>query len=148
LGDTTKLVAALEQVRAITNILVETDVVASEVWPGTTYSSLLAELYPGWDFIPPALQQEIADIYHIKYTIHPVYHIFGSCSMGENAASCVDTHGRVRGVNGLSVCDNSILPLPPDGNPTATLLAVCAKIADWHVANVDEYVGPEVVISS
>jgi len=140
-GDVGKLISGMTQVRDLMDILIANHVILSEVWPSTTYSSLLSELFPNWAYIPPVDQQQIADVYHVKYDIHHEYHIFGTCSMGASAPSCVDTHGRVRGVSGLSVCDNSILPIPPDGNPTATLLAVCAKIADWHVANVDEYVG-------
>jgi len=55
--------------------------------------------------------------------------------MGTSSSSCVNLYGQVNGVNGLSVCDNSILPSPPDGNPTATVLAVCAKIAQAHLDN-------------
>jgi len=139
-GDSTKLIAALEQVRGFVTSL--TSIIAREIWPGTTYTSLLSILDSTWSLTPPQQQQGIADELHIKNTIHPIYHLTGSCSMGTATTSCTDTNGRVRGVTGLSVCDNSLLPIPPDGNPTATLLAVCAKVADWHLANVNEFTGP------
>ena len=42
----------------------------------------------------------------------------------------VDPLLRVRGVRGLRVADASILPLVPNGNPLATVMAVAAVAAD------------------
>jgi len=111
-----------------------------EVWPGDTYTNVLEKEYPNWEHLPEDVKLQIANVFHLKYSLHPVYHLTSSCPMGEDgdSASCTDTHGRVRGVSGLSVCDNSILPIIPDGNPVATLLAVCSKIADWHIDKVED----------
>jgi choline dehydrogenase len=41
------------------------------------------------------------------------YHFAGTCRMGEDAASVVDTRLRFRGVSGLRVADASVIPVAP-----------------------------------
>lgn len=79
----------------------------------------------------PALTQE-ADMLFIQYFMTNFFHVTSTCALG----SCTDLKGQVLGVTGLVVCDNSILPRNPDGNPTTTLLAVCDIIAD-HTFSMD-----------
>jgi len=138
--DLEKLISVAKQIRDLMKRL-EPEVIKYEVWPGDTFTKELEKEYPDWELLSEEEKLKIADIYHLKRNIHPVFHLTGSCRMGEDGEdesdSCTDTHGRVRGVSGLSVCDNSILPIIPDANPTATLLAVCAKIADYHIEHAD-----------
>jgi choline dehydrogenase len=44
--------------------------------------------------------------------------------------SCVDTSGRVIGVEGLRVCDASIFPQVLNGNLNAPVIMCAEKIAD------------------
>ncbi|MCU1487822.1 MAG: alkJ, partial [Actinomycetia bacterium] len=52
-------------------------------------------------------------------------HGCGTCAMG----SVVDEELRVRGVEGLRVCDTSVLPEVPRANPNLTILAVADRAA-------------------
>ena len=62
----------------------------------------------------------------------PLYHPVGTCRMGEDAEAVVDSDLRVKGVDGLWVCDNSIMPTLPVGNTNATALMIGDKGSD-HV---------------
>jgi choline dehydrogenase-like flavoprotein len=49
-------------------------------------------------------------------------HVFGSCRMSRDGA--VDEHGKLRGVEGVYVCDASVFPSPSAVNPQATVMAL------------------------
>lgn len=68
---------------------------------------------------------------YMLYNLHPVYHATSSCKMGK----VVNLEGKVIGVDGLRICDNSILPHSPDANPTKTTFAMCEKMADLILAS-------------
>ncbi|MEC9358138.1 MAG: GMC family oxidoreductase N-terminal domain-containing protein [Pseudomonadota bacterium] len=51
------------------------------------------------------------------------YHAVGTCRLGTDAASVVDTQLRVRGVQGLRVADISVLPSLVTGNTNAIAMA-------------------------
>ena len=57
------------------------------------------------------------------------YHIAGTCSMGADDDSVLDTELRVRGVTGLRVCDTSIMPTLVSGNTNAPAMAVALRAA-------------------
>ncbi|MER8403048.1 GMC family oxidoreductase N-terminal domain-containing protein [Mesorhizobium sp. M1348] len=57
-------------------------------------------------------------------------HYAGTCRMGSDDASVTDTSLRVRGVSGLRVVDNSVLPSPVSGGMNATAIAVAERAAD------------------
>jgi choline dehydrogenase len=52
-------------------------------------------------------------------------HGCGTCAMGD----VVDEELRVGGVDGLRVCDTSVLPEVPRANPNLTILAVADRAA-------------------
>ncbi|KAL8738821.1 MAG: hypothetical protein Q9181_000425 [Wetmoreana brouardii] len=54
------------------------------------------------------------------------FHTTGTCALG----SVVDADMSVRGVNGLRVCDGSVLPSPVGGHPQATLYGIAEKAAE------------------
>ncbi|MER8792407.1 GMC family oxidoreductase N-terminal domain-containing protein [Mesorhizobium sp. M0983] len=57
-------------------------------------------------------------------------HYAGTCQMGSDDTSVTDTSLRVRGVSGLRVVDNSVLPSPVSGGMNATAIAVAERAAD------------------
>jgi cholesterol oxidase len=60
-------------------------------------------------------------------TVHPV----GGCPMDTTLAQgLVDTYGRVRGVDGLRVCDGSVFPGPIGPNPSLTIAAFARRSAE------------------
>lgn len=63
---------------------------------------------------------------HFGSYCHPV----GTCMMGDDAMSVVDSGLRVRGVHGLRVADASVIPSIPSNNTNATVYAIAERAAD------------------
>jgi choline dehydrogenase-like flavoprotein len=55
--------------------------------------------------------------------------------MGNGRDAVVDTHLRVRGVDGLRVADNSIMPRLVSGNTNATAVMIAERAADFIRGN-------------
>jgi choline dehydrogenase len=66
----------------------------------------------------------------LRTTAHTIYHPVGTCRMGSDAASVVDTKLRVRGVNGLWVADASVMPEIPSGHPNAIVAAIADRACE------------------
>ncbi len=71
---------------------------------------------------------EIADF--IRRHGRTAYHAVGTCRMGGDPASVVDTHLRVRGVAGLRVCDSSVMPSLISANTNAASIMIGEKASD------------------
>ncbi len=84
-----------------------------------------AEVWPGRDVDTSAASRG-----YIRRTVSSYYHPVGTCRMGSDADSVVDTELHVRGVTGLRVADASVLPVIPNAHPNATVLAVAERAAD------------------
>jgi choline dehydrogenase len=82
---------------------------ASTSLPGT-------ELYPGPDGDLRAYPRRAVESY---------YHACGTCGLG----TVVDSELRVRGMTGLRVADASVIPVIPNANPNATVLAIAERAA-------------------
>jgi choline dehydrogenase len=57
---------------------------------------------------------------------HPV----GTCALGEDEVSVVDSGLRVRGLEGLRVADGSVIPSIPSNNTNATVYAIAERAAE------------------
>ncbi len=62
-------------------------------------------------------------------------HLSGTCRMGpaDDPRAVVDAAGRVHGIDGLTIADLSVLPVPIRRGPQATVLLLAAVIAERHV---------------
>ena len=85
------------------------------------------ELLPGAEATLSDAQVEA----HVRSHAKTVYHPAGTCRMGGDATSVVDTHLRVRGVAGLRVCDASVMPTLPSGNTNAPTIMLAERCADF-----------------
>jgi choline dehydrogenase len=70
-----------------------------------------------------------AAAFGLEDTARSLHHPAGSCKMGQDAASVVDSVLQVHGVTGLRVADASIMPLIPRAHPGATVMAIAEKAA-------------------
>lgn len=59
-----------------------------------------------------------------------IYHICGTCRMGNDSAAVVDTSLRVKGITGLRVADASIMPQIVSGNTQAAVFMIAEKASD------------------
>ena len=123
--------------RILTNTLSEPDDLASLVagvkltreWAATQPLAEAAgrEFHPG-----PEVQGDEAIEAWVRAHVELIYHPVGTCRMGaaDDAGAVVDPQLRVRGVEGLRVCDASVFPLIPGGNTNAPTIMVAEKGAD------------------
>jgi choline dehydrogenase-like flavoprotein len=67
-------------------------------------------------------------------------HAQGSCRMGSDPArSVVDAHGEFHGVRRLFVGDGSVVPRTLSVNPSLTIMALAARLADYLVSGQHGY---------
>jgi len=59
-----------------------------------------------------------------KHMTMTMNHTFGSCRMTADERGPVDADGKLRGVEGIWLCDASVFPSPSGVNPQATIMAL------------------------
>ncbi|MCT9827739.1 GMC family oxidoreductase [Pseudomonas veronii] len=67
----------------------------------------------------------------IRETASQQYHPAGTCRMGNDETCVLDSELKVRGINGLSVADASIMPTLVSGNPNIPIMMIAAKAAEY-----------------
>ena len=67
---------------------------------------------------------------YIRCSVESYYHAAGTCRMGAGAGTVVDAGLRVHGVAGLRVADASVMPVLPNANPNAPVLAIAECAAE------------------
>jgi len=75
---------------------------------------------PGTELDPGAGLRSYA-----RRTVESYFHPAGTCALG----TVVDGDLRVHGISGLRVADASVIPLLPNANPNATVLAIAERAA-------------------
>jgi choline dehydrogenase len=63
------------------------------------------------------------------------YHPVGTCRMGTNGASVVDPQLRVHGIDGLRICDSSVMPRVVSSNTNAASIMIGEKASDLVLGN-------------
>jgi choline dehydrogenase len=109
--------------------LIEAVRVARNIAKTPQLSHLLRhEIYPG-SRISSASGLESAILDSVSTYHHPV----GTCHMGPSPdkGAVVDSHGKVHGVESLSVIDASIMPTIPSANTNLTTIAMAERCSDW-----------------
>ncbi len=68
---------------------------------------------------------------YVRANAQTVYHPVGTCRMGNDKLSVVDSRLRVRGIRNLWVVDASIMPTIPSGNTHAAVLMIAYRGAQF-----------------
>jgi choline dehydrogenase len=90
---------------------------------------VFAEHNRGFLHPPSELVQDEALIDWMKKRAETVYHPVGTCKMGDDDLSVVNSSLQVHGIQGLRVADASIMPNIVSGNTNAPCIAIGSKCA-------------------
>lgn len=92
---------------------------------------IVRETRPG-----PIAANDEALLDHARATGQTSYHPIGTCRMGQDERAVVDAKLRVHGIEGLRVCDASIMPTMVASNTNAPSIMIGEKASDLVLANV------------
>lgn len=102
---------------------------ARQIWETAPAKAIRvgAEIVPG-----PSVQNDTQILEYIRGSAQQIWHASSTCKMGKvtDAEAVVDSKGRVFGVTGFRVVDNSIVPFSVPGHPQATVYMLAEKIAE------------------
>jgi choline dehydrogenase len=90
---------------------------------------IVRETRPG-----PDATDDDALLDHVRRTGQTSYHPIGTCRMGNDPRAVVDATLRVHGVEGLRVCDASIMPTMVGSNTNAPSIMIGEKASDLVLA--------------
>ena len=90
---------------------------------------IVRETRPG-----PDAADDDALLDHVRKTGQTSYHPIGTCRMGNDPQAVVDASLRVHGVEGLRVCDASIMPTMVASNTNAPSIMIGEKASDLVLA--------------
>jgi choline dehydrogenase len=80
------------------------------------------EITPG-----PEVGTEVALADYVRQQGTTIYHIVGTCKMGEDPMAVVDSRLKVRGLAGLRVIDASVMPAVTTANTNAPTIMIAEK---------------------
>lgn len=92
-------------------------------------SKIFSDVSGGEDAPGPHVQSEEDIIADIRARAETIYHPAGTCRMGIDGMSVVDSRLRVHGIAGLRVADASIMPTLIGGNTNAPCMVIGEKCA-------------------
>jgi len=96
-----------------------------QIYDQTPFSSQWKEeLIPGRD-----ITSDEAILDSIRQNASTVYHPVGTCKMGNDDNSVVDSELRVKGIEGLRIVDASVMPKITSANTNAATYMIAAKAA-------------------
>ncbi|MEY4357919.1 MAG: hypothetical protein RL469_1245 [Pseudomonadota bacterium] len=125
-GDAPRIFANYLRERADLDTLVEAVQMSRDLLAARAFDRWRgAEIYPG-----DGVRSDADIIGAIRAKAETVYHPVGTCRMGADEASVVDSQLRVRGVAGLRVVDASVMPKIVGGNTNAPTIMIAEKAAD------------------
>lgn len=107
-------------------VMIECVRLAREIFSQPAFDAYRGEeLYPGSGL---TTDEEILDF--VRRKSESIYHPIGTCKMGSDDQAVVSTDLDVRGVEGLSVVDASVMPTLVSGNTNAPTIMIAEKFAD------------------
>lgn len=85
--------------------------------------------------VAPGLKRDSDDSIrsHFARFATTLYHYSGSCSMGKEPGAPADSRFRLRGIEGLRICDASVFPKILGCNPQTTIMMFAMRLADWLI---------------
>jgi choline dehydrogenase len=84
------------------------------------------------ELLPGASARSDADLRaHLRARSQTLYHPVGTCSMGSNPSTVVDTELRVRGLDRLRVADASVMPRLPSGHTNWPTVMIAERAAGF-----------------
>ncbi|MDY0073685.1 MAG: choline dehydrogenase [Thauera sp.] len=89
------------------------------------------QAYRGEEVLPgPAIDEDAVIEDFLRRTVEVNYEAVGTCRMGPDELAVVNDRLEVHGLEGLRVCDASVMPRITTGDPNATIIAIAEKTAE------------------
>jgi choline dehydrogenase len=111
-------------------VLIDGGKKAIDVLKDSAFSPYLSKI-----LTPPNGYSDEAFFDHIKKQVETVYHPVGTCKMGNDELSVVDSQLKVHGIDKLRVVDASIMPTIVSGNTNAPVYMIAEKAANLILNN-------------
>ncbi len=117
--------------KADLEVLAEGSEMVREIMAGAAFGGAIkGEIHPGANL----KGQDLRDAILNRAT--SVYHGVGTCRMGTDELSVVTPDLKVRGIDGLRVCDASIMPSITGGNTNAPAIMIGERGADFVLGRI------------
>jgi choline dehydrogenase-like flavoprotein len=100
--------------------------ICREIMAQSAFSRFIAREHVPGDAVRSAAEYQA----FARQAARSAYHPVGTCKMGVDERAVVDPQLRVRGIDGLRVCDNSIMPRLISSNTNAAAIMIGEKASD------------------